>query len=67
VAGANDFTVQVAMCDSEQVAMCDSDHLRDFALNACMGRPEVAHIEASLIFEFRHSPVLPIHVEQRED
>ncbi len=55
------------MCDSEQVAMCDSDHLRDFALNACMGRPEVAHIEASLIFEFRHSPVLPIHVEQRED
>ncbi|MFN7783453.1 MAG: hypothetical protein ACK5PG_12040 [Lysobacterales bacterium] len=59
MAGANDFTVQVAMCDS--------DHLRDFALDACMGRPEVAHIEASLIFEFRHSPVMPIHVEQRED
>jgi DNA-binding Lrp family transcriptional regulator len=59
VAGANDFQVHVAVRDS--------DHLRDFALDAFTRRPEVAHIETSLIFEFRRSPEMPIYVEQRED
>ena len=58
VAGANDFQVQVAVRDS--------DHLRDFALDASR-RPEVAHIETSLIFELRRSPEMPIYVEQRDD
>lgn len=59
VAGANDFQVHVAVRDS--------DHLRDFALDAFTRRPEVAHIETSLIFEFRRSPEMPIYVALGED
>jgi DNA-binding Lrp family transcriptional regulator len=56
VAGANDFLVHVAVRDS--------DHLRDFALDAFTRRAEVAHIETSLIFEFRRSTEVPIYVER---
>ncbi|PJA41816.1 MAG: ArsR family transcriptional regulator, partial [Lysobacterales bacterium CG_4_9_14_3_um_filter_62_6] len=35
------------------------NQLRDFALSAFTERPEVAHIETHLIFEFRRNPVLP--------
>ena len=59
VAVANDFQVHVAVRDS--------DHLRDFALDAFTRRPEVAHIETALIFEFRRSPEVPIYAEQRND
>ena len=55
VAGANDYLVHVAVRDS--------DHLRDFALDAFTTRPEVAHIETSLIFTFRRNPDVPIYVE----
>ncbi len=43
VAGANDFLVHVAVRDS--------DELRDLILRAFTGRPEVVHVETSLIYE----------------
>lgn len=43
VAGATDFLVHVAVRDS--------DHLRELILAAFTARPEVAHVETSLIFE----------------
>lgn len=43
VAGANDFLVHVAVRDS--------DELRDLILRAFTSRPEVAHVETSLIYE----------------
>ncbi len=48
VAGANDYLVHVAVRDSE--------HLRDFLLSAFATRPEVAHLETSLIFSHRRNP-----------
>ena len=47
VAGANDYLVHVAVRDAEQ--------LRDFALTAFATRPEVAHMETSLIFSHRRN------------
>jgi DNA-binding Lrp family transcriptional regulator len=43
VAGRQDFLVHVAVRDA--------DHLRDMALDKLTTRPEVAHLETSLIFE----------------
>jgi len=43
VAGANDFLVHVAVRDS--------DALRELILDAFTSRPEVAHVETSLIYE----------------
>ena len=43
LSGANDFMVRVATRDTE--------HLKDFVLDAFAERPEVAHIETSLIYE----------------
>lgn len=54
VGGADDFLVHVGVRNS--------DHLRDFALSAFTERPEVAHIETRLIFEFRRNPELPVYV-----
>jgi DNA-binding Lrp family transcriptional regulator len=48
VAGANDYLVHVAVRDAE--------HLREFALSAFASRPEVAHMETSLIFSHRRNP-----------
>ncbi|MBI2409034.1 MAG: Lrp/AsnC family transcriptional regulator [Gemmatimonadetes bacterium] len=48
VAGANDYLVHVAVRDAE--------HLRDFALSAFATRPEVAHMETSLIFSHTRNP-----------
>jgi DNA-binding Lrp family transcriptional regulator len=47
VAGANDFLVHVAVRDA--------DHLREFALSAFSTRPEVAHMETSLIFSHKRN------------
>ncbi|HEX7341535.1 MAG TPA: Lrp/AsnC family transcriptional regulator [Rhodanobacteraceae bacterium] len=58
VAGADDFLVHVAVRDS--------DHLRDFALDAFTTRPEVAHIETSLIFTFHRNPEVPVYASQDE-
>lgn len=58
VAGANDYLLHVAVADS--------DHLRDFALDAFTTRPEVAHIETSLIFTFRRNPGLAIYRNEDE-
>ncbi|MDP6940997.1 MAG: Lrp/AsnC family transcriptional regulator [Planctomycetota bacterium] len=51
VSGAHDYLVQVAVRDS--------DHLRDMALDSLTSRPEVDHLETSLIFEHQRKPVLP--------
>jgi DNA-binding Lrp family transcriptional regulator len=59
VAGANDFLLHVAVADS--------NHLRDFALDAFTTRPEVAHIETSLIFTFRRNPDMPVYGTAGED
>ena len=47
LAGANDYLVHVAVRDAE--------HLREFALSAFATRPEVAHMETSLIFSHRRN------------
>ncbi len=47
VAGANDFLLHVAVANS--------DALRDFALDNLTQRPEVAHVETSLIFDHHAS------------
>jgi len=59
VAGADDYLVHVGVRDS--------NHLRDFALSAFTERPEVAHIETHLIFEFRRNPELPVYADQPTD
>ena len=55
VAGVDDFLVHVGVRDS--------NHMRDFAMTAFTERPEVAHIETRLIFEFRRNPELPVYVQ----
>jgi DNA-binding Lrp family transcriptional regulator len=49
VAGANDFLVHVAVRDS--------DALRELILDAFTSRPEVAHVETSLIYEHARNVV----------
>ena len=51
LAGADDFLVHVGVRDA--------DHLRDLALDAFSARPEVGHIETSLIFSSERRPHLP--------
>ncbi|MBZ4420649.1 Lrp/AsnC family transcriptional regulator [Myxococcus sp. RHST-1-4] len=53
VAGANDFLIHVAVRDA--------DHLRDLGMDAFTTRPEVAHLETSLIFEYVRSPGMPLY------
>lgn len=50
VSGRHDFLVQVAVRDTE--------HLRDLAMDAFTARPEVAHLETSLVFEYARTPGL---------
>ncbi|MES2125492.1 MAG: Lrp/AsnC family transcriptional regulator [Gemmatimonadota bacterium] len=49
VAGANDYLVHVAVRDAE--------HLRALALSGFATRPEVAHMETSLIFSHQSKPI----------
>lgn len=51
LSGAQDFLVQVAVRDAA--------HLRDLALDAFTARPEVAHLETSVLFDQAFKPVLP--------
>lgn len=51
VAGTHDFQVHVAVRDAH--------HLRDLALDAFTTRPEVTHIQTSLIFEWAKGQVMP--------
>jgi len=57
VAGTHDFQVHVAVRDAH--------HLRDLALDAFTTRPEVAHIQTSLIFEVARSRVMPNYLRGR--
>ena len=51
VGGANDFLVHVAVRDAE--------HLRTVVLEYFSTRPEVVHIETSLVFEHEYRWELP--------
>lgn len=51
LAGANDFLVHVGVSDSAS--------LRRMVLESITTRPEVAHVETNLIFEFRRNTDLP--------
>lgn len=51
VAGADDFLVHVGVRDSA--------HMRDFTVAAFTERPEVAHIQTHLIFDFQRNDNLP--------
>ncbi len=55
VSGGHDFLAQVAARDS--------DHLRDIVLDSFTSRPEVEHIETSLIFEHISKPTLPNYLD----
>lgn len=52
VAGVNDYLVHVAVRDT--------DHLRRLVLDSFTARPEVAHLETSLIFEQVRNKKLPL-------
>jgi DNA-binding Lrp family transcriptional regulator len=52
IAGANDFLVHVAVRDVEA--------LRDLILRVFTARPEIVHIETSLIYEHVQSTRLPV-------
>jgi len=55
--GANDYLVHVAVRDSE--------HLREFVLTGFSTRPEVAHLETSLIFSHRRNPAFGLQAAVR--
>ncbi|MEO0479193.1 MAG: Lrp/AsnC family transcriptional regulator [Planctomycetota bacterium] len=53
LAGRTDFLIHVAVRDTK--------HLRDLAVDFLTARPEVAHVETSLIFEHTDRHALPIY------
>jgi DNA-binding Lrp family transcriptional regulator len=55
VTGRTDFLVHVAVRDA--------DHLRSLGMDAFTSRPEVSHIETSLIFEHVRSGGFPLYDE----
>ena len=55
MAGVNDFLLHVVVRGS--------NHLLDLNLNHFSTRPEVAHVETSLIFEYHRNPVLPSYLD----
>ncbi len=57
MAGVNDFFLHVAVRDS--------NHLLELNLNHFSTRPEVAHVETSLIFEYHRNPVLPSFLDRQ--
>lgn len=52
ITGAHDFLVHVVARNME--------HLKDLALDVFTNRPEVAHIETSLVYEYLANPVAPV-------
>jgi len=57
LAGRTDFLLHVAVRDAVQ--------LRELAVEYITARPEVAHVETSLIFEYRGRPDLPHYAQGR--
>lgn len=58
VAGADDYLVHVSTRDT--------DHLRDLVVTGFTTRPEVAHVETRLIFEYRRLPApAPLDGEEK--
>ena len=55
LSGATDFLVHVGVKDTK--------HLRSLLLDELLRRKELAHIETSIIFEYRRSHVLPNYLE----
>ncbi|KAA3607882.1 MAG: Lrp/AsnC family transcriptional regulator [Planctomycetota bacterium] len=58
VGGKHDFLAHVVVRDT--------DHLRDFALDQVASRPEVDHIETSLIFDLHRHPALPNYLAEED-
>ena len=55
LSGATDYLVHVAVKDTK--------HLRSLLLDELLRQEELAHIETSIIFEYRRSHVLPSYLE----
>ncbi len=58
LAGSQDLLIHAAVKDVP--------HLRSLVVDQFTSRPDVAHIETSLIFEFAKSAVLPNYVRDRD-
>ncbi|MEQ8763313.1 MAG: Lrp/AsnC family transcriptional regulator [Planctomycetota bacterium] len=58
VAGRDDFLLHVAVRDS--------DHLRDLTWQSITTRPEIAHIETSVIFDHLKAPGWPMLADEAE-
>ncbi|MBN8589137.1 MAG: Lrp/AsnC family transcriptional regulator [Rhodothermia bacterium] len=56
VTGANDFLIHVAVTDA--------NHLRSLLLSAFSTRPEVTHIETSIIFEYTRRFQMPVYTKK---
>ena len=56
LAGPDDFLVHVAVADAQ--------HLRNFALDALTSRPEVAHLQTSLIFGTSRANRMPDYIDR---
>jgi DNA-binding Lrp family transcriptional regulator len=56
LAGPDDFLVHVAVADAQ--------HLRNFALDALTSRPEVAHLQTSLIFGTSRAKRMPDYIDR---
>lgn len=58
LSGNNDFQVHIAVSDSH--------HLRDFVLEAFTERPEVDHVETSLVYETWNSWEVPVNTRLKK-
>jgi len=56
MAGADDFLFHVAVRDAQ--------HLNQVVIDSISSRPEVRHVETSLIFEVARNPVLPCYTDE---
>ncbi|MCB9703393.1 MAG: Lrp/AsnC family transcriptional regulator [Myxococcales bacterium] len=59
ISGATDFLVHVATRTT--------DELRELAVDLISARPEVAHVETSLVFDLRRSEVLPSYLAAADE
>jgi DNA-binding Lrp family transcriptional regulator len=55
VTGPNDYLIHIGARDS--------DHLRDIVLDRFTNRPEISHVETSLVFEYLRKPQTPRYAD----
>ena len=56
ITGENDFLIHIAVTDA--------DHLRSTLLSTFSTRPEVIHIETSIIFEYSRAHEMPVYTQK---